>query len=381
MTVRKIKGNWFVDFRFQHADGLTERVRKRAPVPSKAGAQEYERQIRTEMLSPHHQKRKEVPTFAAFVEDTWWPTYPTAAGNRPATVREKRYHLDCHLLPFFKKMHLDAIKRETLDRFAALMLRKDRAGIKDPAKQKKISAKRVHNVLGTLRKIFVTAVDWEVLPALPRFPKIKTTESSYDFFTRAESDKLLSVARDQEERVLLMFALHTGARAGEQIAFEWQDLDLHNKLVVFRRSSTNGIVGPTKTGKERKVPLTGTLEAGLKAIKHLKGARVFCRPDGKPLTLWQLHERLWGACRRAGLRRTRWHDMRHSFASQLVIAGTPLRQVQDWLGHSTIIMTMRYSHLAPGGGREFLAALDGAEKFGQRVGNDVWSLPQRREIT
>ncbi len=72
----------------------------------------------------------------------------------------------------------------------------------------------------------------------------------------------------------------------------------------------------------------------------------------------QLHERLWGACRRAGLRRIRWHDCRHSFASQLVIAGAPLRQVQEWLGHSTITMTMRYAHLAPGGGREYLAALD-----------------------
>ena len=58
-----------------------------------------------------------------------------------------------------------------------------------------------------------------------------------------------------------------------------------------------------------------------------------------------LHERLWGACSRSGLRRIRWHDCRHSFASQLVIAGTPLRQVQEWLGHSTILMTMRYSHL------------------------------------
>ena len=90
---------------------------------------------------------------------------------------------------------------------------------------------------------------------------------------------------------------------------------------VFRRSSTNGIVGPTKSGKERKVPLTATLEAALRGIRHVKGPRVFCNPDGTPLTLWQLHERLWGACRRAGLRRIRWHDCRHSFASQLVIGG------------------------------------------------------------
>ena len=73
----------------------------------------------------------------------------------------------------------------------------------------------------------------------------------------------------------------------------------------------------------------------------------------------QLHERLWTACRRAGLRKVRWHDLRHSFASQLVIAGVPLRQVQDWLGHSTIAMTMRYSHLAPGSGKELIGALEG----------------------
>lgn len=49
-----------------------------------------------------------------------------------------------------------------------------------------------------------------------------------------------------------------------------------------------------------------------------------------------------------GLREIRWHDLRHSFASQLVSAGVPVRQTQDWLGHSTITMTVLYSHLAPG---------------------------------
>lgn len=130
-----------------------------------------------------------------------------------------------------------------------------------------------------------------------------------------------------------MFAFHTGARAGEQLAFEWQDLDTRNKFVVLRRSSTNGIVGPTKNGKERKVPITGSLEDALRKIRHAKGPRVFCNPDGKPLTLWQLHERFWSACRRAGLRRIRWHDCRHSFASQLVIAGT--RFVRSKSGSAT----------------------------------------------
>ena len=297
---------WIVDVVFEHPSGRLERVRKVSPVPTRRGAQEFERQVRASLLSPAAPPR-DVPTLGSFVA-----------------------------------------KIERLERFIATLTR-----------DKELSAKRAKNVLATLRRILVSAVEREVLPALPRFPKVKVTQGHSDFFNREESDKLLAATRDPEERALLMFALHTGARAGEQIAFEWQDLDLHNQLVVFRRSSSDGIVGPTKSGKERKVPLTASLHAALTWLRHLKGRRVFCKPDGAPLKLDYLHERLWGACRRSGLRRIRWHDCRHSFASQLVIAGTPLRQVQEWLGHSTILMTMRYSHLAPGGGREYLVALDG----------------------
>jgi site-specific recombinase XerD len=58
------------------------------------------------------------------------------------------------------------------------------------------------------------------------------------------------------------------------------------------------------------------------------------------------------------LRVIRWHDLRHSFASQLVLAGIPIRQVQDWLGHASITMTLRYSHLAPGNGADLIGVLD-----------------------
>jgi len=85
---------------------------------------------------------------------------------------------------------------------------------------------------------------------------------------------------------------------------------------------------------------------------------VFCNGNGTALSIFQLHERLWAACRTAGLREVRWHDPRHSFASQLVIAGVPLPQVQEWLGRSTVAMTMRYAHLAPGAGRHWIDALN-----------------------
>ena len=57
---------------------------------------------------------------------------------------------------------------------------------------------------------------------------------------------------------------------------------------------------------------------------------------------------MWAAQRKSGLRRIKWHELRHSFASILTTGGAPLRVVQSLLGHSTIRMTERYAHLAPG---------------------------------
>ena len=152
---------------------------------------------------------------------------------------------------------------------------------------------------------------------------MKVPESSWDFFTWEETERLLAACRDEEERALLMFAVQTGARAGEQLALSWGDIDWHNHLVVFRRSSTRGIVGPTKSGRERKVPLTGKLETALRRIKHLRSDRVFCNPDGSVPDARSATRALLDGQPESGLRRLRWHDLRHSFGSQAAMAGGP----------------------------------------------------------
>jgi integrase len=86
--------------------------------------------------------------------------------------------------------------------------------------------------------------------------------------------------------------------------------------------------GPTKSGRTRKVPMTKMLEAALKKQKHLRGSLVFCGMDGSPYTIDQLHAHLQAVIKRAGLRRVRWQDLRHSFGSQAAIAGVPLPQIQ-----------------------------------------------------
>ena len=67
---------------------------------------------------------------------------------------------------------------------------------------------------------------------------------------------------------------------------------------------------------------------------------------------------MWRACRRAGLRKITWHVLRHTFASHLVMKGVPLKAVQELMGHATIEMTLRYSHLSPEVGRGAVQLLD-----------------------
>jgi integrase len=67
---------------------------------------------------------------------------------------------------------------------------------------------------------------------------------------------------------------------------------------------------------------------------------------------------LANALKRAGLRHIGWHALRHTFASQLVMRGAPIKAVQELLGHSTIEMTMRYSHLSPDARRDAVRLLD-----------------------
>lgn len=364
MSVRRRRGNeWFFRTTVRKPDGRRERifgVPKTFGLPNtKVGAQEAERRAVEAALGPPAPERKEIPTFRDFVEKQWWPVYPAAAGNRERTVSEKEVHLRIHLMPTLADVRLDKIEGEVV----ASLFAKLRAGETTPRQKKTLSPKSLKNIRTTLAKILASAHEWGVVGAKPRLPKVKTFDPEWDHLVPEESAAVVAAARTPEERALLLFALHTGARAGEQRVIEWGDVDWHNRQVAIRKSlaSGNTKVGPPKGGKERRVPLSTTLGEALKAIRglqHLQGGLIFTRPEtGGPLSMDQLRERLWSACRRAGVREVRWHDLRHTFASQLIAAGVDLLKVKTWLGHKDIVTTMRYAHLAPGAG-DAIAALD-----------------------
>ena len=152
-------------------------------------------------------------------------------------------------------------------------------------------------------------------------------------------------------------------RCGEMIALEWSDIDLSKRQLCIQRSDWNGQVTTTKGGRLRHVPLTLRLTAALREHRHLRGSRVLCEADGKPLTRQQVQGRVKRASRRANVR-DGIHILRHTFCSHLAMRGAPARAIQELAGHSELGMTERYMHLSP-------AALDAAIRLLDCRGNIV----------
>jgi len=93
--------------------------------------------------------------------------------------------------------------------------------------------------------------------------------------------------------VSILFALHTGARAGEQLACSGATWTSSVGWWCFGAAPHGAWSGRPRGGRERRVPLSASLEAALKRIRHLRSKLVFCNENGSALKIDQLHERLW----------------------------------------------------------------------------------------
>jgi len=137
----------------------------------------------------------------------------------------------------------------------------------------------------------------------------------------------------------LDIALNTGMRRGEQFTRDWSWVNLERRILAIRRS---------KNGEKRRVYLNEVAVAALRLLWHFsKGSgkvfgHLYRSQDTKGPREW-----FENCVTAAGIKNFRWHDLRHTFASRLVMNGVDIRTVQELMGHKTIQMTIRYSPLAP----------------------------------
>lgn len=162
------------------------------------------------------------------------------------------------------------------------------------------------------------------------------------FVTDAEQKRIIKAITELYPAHLPAFlvAVHTGMRQGEQFTLKWENVDLKRKIITLPR---------TKSGKARHIPMNTVVHGLLVQLAQKKEPDGFVfrseRYKGKAI---RDPKRWWQAVlKEAKVKDLRWHDLRHTFASRLVMAGVDMRTVQELMGHSDANMTARYAHLSP----------------------------------
>ena len=395
---RDRQGRWRYRKWITLGDGTRIRVKGTPSLDTKVAAEQAERDHiaralagkpkRTAVPNPTAVRKEDALTLSKFVDEIWWPKFRTGGGRRGVnsftTLMEKDTHLRVHILPALGGLPLAGVSNEVLTEFfgklrecgykkkgrvasstksEAVQKRTERAKERRDRGQPRtgLGEKSVKNIRTTLHTLLGFAVKWGYLAKMPELPDVIVPESSFDWYQPHEASQLLAAARDDRARTMLLFALHTGVRMGEQRAVRWSDIDFERRIITICRSAPKwlSIEKNPKSNRHRRVDLTPELAEALETIRHPREI-VFCNPDGSKIQPGQFHEVLWAAQKKAGLRRIKWHELRHSYASILTTGGAPLRVVQSLLGHSSMKMTERYAHLAPGQSAGFMHLLSAA---------------------
>ena len=156
------------------------------------------------------------------------------------------------------------------------------------------------------------------------------------FLEKEEIVKLLASANKTLKPIVIV-ALNTGMRLGEILGIKWRDIDIKRGIIHLYN---------TKNGEKREIPINEQVKtAFIRTRKHPQSEYVFCKSDGSQLR--DIRTSFFTALRKSGIKDFRFHDLRHSFASHLVMSGIDLNTVRELLGHKSLRMTIRYSHLSP----------------------------------
>jgi len=235
----------------------------------------------------------------------------------------------------------------------------------------------VNRDITTLKAALSKAVDWEVIDKNPlaKLKRVKTDNKGKVRYLKPEEEKRLREgldareARIRQERTsanewrkergyelypdltghtfvdhlkpLVLLALNTGMRRSELFYLKWENISLSKAMLTIEGADA-------KSGKTRHIPLNKEAVAALKGWKgDVKNPTGLVFPSRTGMPLDNVKKAWVKLLQDIKIKEFRWHDMRHHFASRLVMAGVDLNTVRELLGHSDYTMTLRYAHLAP----------------------------------
>ena len=313
------------------------------------------------------------PTFNAYA-DGWLKDYARME-CKTSTADGYEGVLDQYLRPRFGKKLLEEIRRDDIKALINQLISKE------------LSRNTIRNALCVIRGLFNYAIEDRLIESNPaarlgRFTRLaKTSETKGVALTAKEVQQFLRAAQEicPNYHPLLLTAVRTGLRRGELVALQWGDVQLggddsnSDRFILVQHNYVRREHTTTKSKKSRRVDLSRELrrvlvefrdkrllEAYLKGKADISDELVFQTPQATILDPDNLYHRIFlPVLAKAGIRKIRLHDLRHTFRSLLLQNGASIVYVKEQMGHSSIQVTVDiYGHLIPGANLSFVDRLD-----------------------
>jgi len=220
----------------------------------------------------------------------------------------------------------------------------------------RVKSATLNREVSLLKRLLNVAIEWGYLYENParQLKPLREDNRRLRYLNKAEIDLLVASACRHLKPIILV-AVNTGMRKGEIFNLQWSHVDLKSRLIEVIKS---------KNGEKRGIPINKTLLEVLHGLPRRIDSPYVFPPGKKGKKLTDVKKSFWTAMREAEIEDFCFHDLRHTFASHLVMAGVPLLTVAELLGHKDIEMTKRYSHLSPYHKAKAVGVLDslGAEE-------------------
>ena len=317
MGLYKKDGGWYIDY---YVSGK----RKREKIgTNKTLAENVLRKRKVEIAENKYLdiRKQEKIKFEDFA-DTYFEMHCKV--NNKSWNKADRYNIKS-LRGFFSGRYLYGITPLLVEKF-----KMERA--------KEVSPATVNRNLECLKSMFTKAMEWGKAKENP-VKKVKLFREDNKRLRYLEKEEIASLlARCSKHlKPIVVVALNTGMRKGEILGLKWHDIDFRRNIIYLLN---------TKSGEKREIPVNEMVKTALIRVrKHPDSAYVFCNKEGRPYG--NVRTSFFTAMKKAGIMNFRFHDLRHTFASHLVMAGVDLNTVRELMGHKSLEMTLRYSHLSP----------------------------------
>ena len=293
-------------------------------------------------------------TVAEYIDH--WFNDVAISNLRPKTIQSYECIIRLHIKPILGKIRLTQLRP---DHIQNLYSEKLRSGL---------SPRRVEFIHAVLHRALKQAVRWQLIPRNPADlvdpPRPKREPPTT--FSLEQVQQFLDAAKQDRLYPLYLLAVITGMRKGEILGLRWEDVDLQKGIIQVKQTlqRVNGklvFIQPKSQQSRRQITIPAVVVEELRKHrarqleeKLLAGERwkesglVFTTRVGTPIDPRNLSRNFYIILKRAGLPRIRFHDLRHTTATLLLIQGTHPKIVQELLGHSQISLTLDvYSHVIP----------------------------------